>query len=343
MAADYKKIHRLLKILTLIQGETGWTAERLAAECGVGLRTIYRDMKVMESVGIPYFHDGDTNGYRVRKDFFMPPVELTLDEALAVLTLGQHIGRREQIPLAKPAGRAIAKIRSQLPQALRDELDGFDHRIVLMLARAGPHEGIADVYDQVRIAMVRRRVLRCSYESVEKTLKGKSNGEVFEFRAYALFFCQRAWYAVGHHGGRGEIRKLKLNRFTKVELTGKPYAIPDDFDLDDHLGDAWRMIRGSQKYDVELQFDREFAETIADTRWHRTQDTEDHDDGSVTLRFKVDGLDEIVWWVLSMGPHCVVKQPPELIGLVRDLAAGVVATYGGVDARAAESVSAVPD
>lgn len=329
MPADYRKIHRLLRILTLIQGETGWTAQKLAEECGVGIRTIYRDMSVLEGAGIPYFHDPDTMGYRVRKDFFMPPVDLTLDESLAILTLGEHIGRREQIPLARPASRAIAKIRSQLPQKLRADLDDVDRRIVLMLARAGPHEGIDDVYEQVRTAITRRRVLRCAYESVKKSLKGGDDGEVFEFRPYALLFCQRAWYAVGHHAGRGEIRKLKLNRFTLIEPTGKPYAIPDDFNLDDHLGDAWRMIRGPRKYDVELHFDRTFAETIADTHWHRTQEVEHEPDGTVTLRFKVDGLDEIVWWVLSMGPHCVVKQPPELAARVRELAAGVVAQYAG--------------
>ena len=27
------------------------------------------------------------------------------------------------------------------------------------------------------------------------------------------------------------------------------------------------------------------------------------------FRCKVDGLDEIVWWILGMGPNCIVKQP----------------------------------
>lgn len=40
------------------------------------------------------------------------------------------------------------------------------------------------------------------------------------------------------------------------------------------------------------------------------------------FRCKVDGLDEIVWWILSMGPHCVVNKPPELADRVGELAAG---------------------
>ena len=136
MPADYSRIHRLLKILTLIQAEDDWTAERLAAECHVNIRTIYRDMKMLEGAGIPYFHDLETKGYRVRRDFFMPPVSLTLDESLALIALGEHIGGKEQIPLTKAAEKAISKVRSQLPHSIRDEVAKLDGHIKIQLAAA---------------------------------------------------------------------------------------------------------------------------------------------------------------------------------------------------------------
>ncbi|MBI1338102.1 MAG: WYL domain-containing protein [Phycisphaera sp.] len=341
MPADYKRIHRLLHILTLIQGQQGYTAQRLADECGVTVRTLYRDMKILESVGIPYFHDPETNGYRIHKHFFMPPVELTMDEALALVALAEHIGGKEQVPLTRAAGRAIAKVRGQLPQVIQNELSEIDKHIAIELGKAGPHDGIRDVYDTVRLAIARKRVLECRYESVETSLgnpksDGKGN-EMFEFRPYALLFSQRAWYAVGYHCGRKAVRNLKLNRFTHIKQTPKPYMIPDDFKVEDHLGDAWRMIRGPRKYEVEIVFDREFAETIADTHWHRTQQAEFHEDGSITMRFKVDGLDEIVWWVLSMGPHCEVKKPPELVERVKELAQATVTRYGTVGGTGRDS------
>ena len=39
------------------------------------------------------------------------------------------------------------------------------------------------------------------------------------------------------------------------------------------------MIRGDTDHDVVLHFDAEFAETVADTQWHRTQQIEEHADG----------------------------------------------------------------
>ena len=69
------------------------------------------------------------------------------------------------------------------------------------------------------------------------------------------------------------------------------------------------------------------AETIADTLWHKTQQLEDHDDGSLTFRCTVAGLDEISWWVLSMGPHCRVLAPDELRDRVRQAAMDTAALY----------------
>ncbi len=322
-APDYARLHRILKIISLIQGQSGWNAKTLAAECGVTQRTIYRDMEMLEGAGIPYFYDPEAKSYRIRRDFFMKPVELTLDEALAIIALGEHIGGGQQIPFTRAATRAVAKIRSQLPDKMRRQLEGLETHLAIKLAATTSPFGIDDVYTKVRQAIAQGVALRCEYEA----LGSNGNGGAFVFKPYTLFFNQRAWYVVGHHGGRGAVRCLKLNRFTAMTVTGQTYAIPKSFSLNKHLGNAWRMIRGDKTYEVQLRFDKEFAETISDTHWHETQQIDWQDDGSITFRCKVDGLDEIVWWVLSMGPHCTVVEPAELAARVRELAAGITRLY----------------
>jgi predicted DNA-binding transcriptional regulator YafY len=58
---------------------------------------------------------------------------------------------------------------------------------------------------------------------------------------------------------------------------------------------------------------------MAETRWHPTQTITPHPDGSCLFECEVDGLDEIVWWVLGYGPHAHVLRPTALCDLVRDL------------------------
>ncbi len=330
MPRPYTRVHRLLQILTLIQSERGWNAVRLAGELGTTERNVYRDLKMLEGAGVPFYHDPDTGGYVIRRDFFMPPIELTLDESLALITLAEQVGGEHHVPFSGPAARASSKLRARLPRRIQEAVEAVIPHIEVDLAASQPGDGFADVYEQVRAAIATRRALRCRYESVRAGLEPDSDtDEPFLFKPYCLFFGQRAWYAVGHHEGRGELRTLKLSRFSRCELTDRPYLIPDDFSLRRYLGKAWRMIGGDGTvHRVELQFDRQVAETVADTHWHETQQIDWLADGHIRFRCEVAGLDEIVWWILSYGPHCRVIRPRKLVSRVEDLIHATAEQYG---------------
>jgi len=324
----YNRLHRLLWILMVIKAKRGWNAEALARQCGTTARSIYRDLNELKALGIVIDHDPVTEGYIVQGDVFLPPLSLNPDEALALAALAEHVGGAEQIPFTAAAARALDKIRGQLPASVQEELQQLDGQVQLQLAKASSDDGIHDVYQLVREAIASRRALACRYEPPTPRCDPARAAETFTFHPYRLFFCKRAWYAVGYHAGRDAVRSLKLQRFTRIDSTEKPYAIPEDFSLEAHLGLAWQMIPGQQRYHVSLRFDPAFAETIADTHWHSTQQLEWLEDESIRFQCQVDGLEEIVWWVLSMGPHCEVESPPELAGRVRDLARRTAGLYG---------------
>jgi len=319
----YSRIHRLLRIITLVQSRSDWNAARLAQECETSERNIYRDLEQLRAAGVPIDFDERVGGYSMRRDFFLPAVHLTGEEAMALSLLCEHIAQREQVAFLNPAWRALNKIESMLPRDIREELSTLRGSVAIRAAHASPPDGHKDVYDRVAEAIRARRALECRYDS---TNPDSPSGEPFRFEPYALFFGERAWYAIGLHAGHNEVRSLKLSRFLACAQTEATYEIPEDFSVDAYLGDAWRMIRGP-RCEVEIWFDPAFAQTISDTRWRPNQRFEEHEDGSATFHCVVDGLDEIVWWALSMGPHCVVKRPRELAERVRDLAASTAHHY----------------
>lgn len=325
VGADYSKVHRLLRMVTLMQSGEAGDAKQLAELLGVTVRTIYRDLEILAELGIPCYFDESIGAYRIRKDFFLPPVQLTATEALSMLALSQCVGGEEQIALTEPAARAMEKLRGQLPASIRDELSDLGSRIDIRLPATGPDgAAIRDVYAHVREAIRTRRAVRCRYES----LNNDTDDNEFHLLPYTLIFDQRAWYTIGLHEGRGEVRRLKLTRFAAVTFTDRPYGIPDDFSLDTFRGKAWRMIRGDRLHRVVIDFDATVADTVSETNWHPTQqEPELHDDGSLTFRCEVEGLDEIVWWVLGYGPHATVREPVELANKVAELAKTTAERY----------------
>ena len=92
--------------------------------------------------------------------------------------------------------------------------------------------------------------------------------------------------------------------------------IPAAFDLKSYFGNAWAVFRGSETYDVEILFSADAARIVTETTWHSTQRVKTHKDGSITLHFQVDGLDEIVWWVLGWSGRAKVIKPEPLRQMV---------------------------
>jgi proteasome accessory factor B len=321
---EYTRVFRLLKILNMVKGTPGLTPGALAQECGVTERTIFRDMDALKAVGFNVVFDQKTDGYTLAGEVFLPPLHLTPDEALALAVLCERAAGDEGMAFLSPAKRALSKIRADLPDEMRTALDDVLSNMVIRVGPQTPGDGFEDVYERVSDAIATRRALSCRYESASGS---SDDSEEFDFEPYALFFSVRAWYAVGMHRGRDDIRTLKLNRFVQAKPTDRAFTIPDGFSIDDRIGNAWRMIPGDTDYDVELRLSPNIAENTAETKWHKTQDVEYHDDGSVTFRVTVSGLDEIKWWVLSLGASCEVVKPKELIELVREEAKAIAAMY----------------
>ncbi len=316
-------MHRLLEIISLVQSQRGWNAKTLAERCDTTERNIYRDINQIKEAGIPIESNKEL-GYQINGTFFMPPVRLTFEEALAISALCEAMADKGAIPFVRPASMAMNKILAQLPFDAREELTERLRTMQLRTTATMDEIGYEDVYDKVQTALLQKSILKCKYESAS----APENDEQFMFQPFALFFGTRAWYVVGFHEKRDAIRTLKLSRFIAIESTTLTYEIPISFNLDTHLGNAWNMIPNDTDYEVELLFNTPFSQTVSDTRWHSTQQITWHDDDSCTFTCTVSGLEEIVWWVLSMGPYCKVIKPELLAQRVAQLAAETAAKYG---------------
>ncbi len=321
---NISRLHRVLKIITLLQGRRFYNADEMAAECEVSRRTVYRDLATIEKAGIPFFFDRATGGYRIHETGFLPPVNLNVDEALALVLMASELGRTGRLPLFQPARDAAAKIESTLPLGLRATLGSL---VQHMAVRPGPmarHNALQQTYEGVRRALVRNETLQCVYISFH------DGGQVrLRLDPYWLMFHERAWYVVGRSSRTRDVRTFKLGRFKEIASTGRRFKRPKDLTLEKHLGYAWRMIRGDTRYDVAMKFSPLVGPNVAEVTWHATQRVRWHDDGSITFTATVDGLDEIVWWVLGYGPHVEVLAPPELRARVREMTRETLARYDG--------------
>lgn len=117
------RTERLLALLQLLRRHRRpVTGRRLAAEMGVSLRTVYRDIATLVRQGAP-IKGGAGVGFILRPGFLLPPL-MFRDEEIEALVLGSRwVSQLPDRTLSHAAQDALAKINSVLPPALRERAD----------------------------------------------------------------------------------------------------------------------------------------------------------------------------------------------------------------------------
>lgn len=315
----------MVRLLDSLRRGAGGNADRLARECGVSRRTVFRDIESLRAAGVPIAFESQGQEYRVDGAHFLPPTDLTLDEALALTVLLGRAAPLAIAPLAGHARSAAAKVRALLPGPIRDEVASLA-AVVASSPREHTSVGVSDgVYRTLLGASARKRVVRMRYDSV-----GERSTIMTNLSPYQMMFHGRNWYVIGKSSLHREVRTFHVGRVLEAEVLARPFRIPGGFSLKRHLRNAWRMIPGDgPDQEVGLRFTPLVARNVADVLWHPTQRCELLADGSLDYRVTVSGLSEIVWWVLGYGDQVEVLEPTELRKQVARRLKAALARYSG--------------
>ncbi len=293
-----------------MQSGKSYAVEDLSKIFGTSRRTIFRDLKELQAIGVPYHFDSDTGGYVIDPEFFLPPVDLDLKEALSLLMLVHKVRDEIQLPFSKSAMLAALKIENNLPPNIRRYCNTALKNISATIGAQAPVQssgGLDAVFTQLQNALTRKRKVNLRYNSLAE----KKIIDV-ELSPYHLFYNQRAWYVLGRSSLHKSIRTFKLNRIKSMQISDKCFVGGEDFDAHEYFGRAWSMIPEGRIYNIKLQFTPKVACNVTEVKWHSTQQVTYHNDGSATIEFRVDGLGEISWWILGYGDQVRIVAPRAL-------------------------------
>jgi len=204
-----ERLHALVEMLRR-QGTRGCTAERLAAEFGVSVRTVKRDLAALESSGAPIWsRPGPGGGYGLTARATLPPVSLTPAQAVALLAA---VSAAPDAPYADLAAAGVRKVLDVLDPVTRRKADELAGR-VWVNAPPAPSRAIRSALEQ---AMAEQRVVRIRYvagdggvttRDVEPIMFGAMGGR---------------WYLVGWCRLRRDIRWFLVTRIERAAVTATP-------------------------------------------------------------------------------------------------------------------------
>lgn len=302
--SKYERLARLLKIITLVKANPRLTRADLARLCEVdSVRTIQRDINSLAIAEVPIYWSGE--GYEIMPNFFLPPLALSVEEALSLVLSARSYSSSEGSFHENAIDSAISKIMATLPKITRELLESDSGKISVESRKA---TDVGDLINRLYQAILNTKQLRMNYYSYSRNSTSERTVD-----PYALTFRRRAWYLIAHCHTRNEARMFRANRIKTLDYTGETFSYPSDFSLTDYMGNSWQSMRGKgEDTEVVVKFDARIAPLIKEVDWHPTQRIEDLPDGSILYTATVPETKEISLWILSYGYQAEVMSPESL-------------------------------
>jgi predicted DNA-binding transcriptional regulator YafY len=208
---------RLLSILMTLQARGRVTAQSLADECAVSLRTIYRDIDALSAAGVPVHSErGAEGGYRLLDGYRTRLNGMSSQEAEALFLAG-----------------AQTKLLAALPAELRSTAERMRSRFHL-----DAPGWFADADQPANLPLIANAVweqhpLQIRYQSwkAEKFRRIEPLGIVLK---------SGAWYVVGRVGT--DKRIYRISRILELSMLDETFERPATFDLATYWQDSTQRL-----------------------------------------------------------------------------------------------------
>lgn len=311
---------RLLSILILLQLRVRVTAEALAKEYEVSIRTIYRDIDALSAAGIPIYGDrGPGGGFQLLDGYRTRLTGLARDEAEAMLMIGMP-GPATALGLGAAANRAKGKLLAALtPQGGvdADRISGRFHLDLVDWYRAAEPAPYLPI---IARAVLDQQSLAICYES----WTGIRNRLVDPL---GLVLKGGSWYSVGRVDG--SIRTYKVANIKALSVQSQAFERPLDFDLADHWASQ------TERFEAELRPERarilatplglKRLSTLGNYAAHAVglaQPADPESWSELTLPFET--IEQAALMLLGIGPEIEVITPIALGQKIQSLAREII-------------------
>jgi len=184
----------------------------LAAELGVSLRTVYRDIASLQMQGA--LIEGEAGiGYVLRPGFTLPPLMFSEEEIEAIALGTRWVAERTDSSLGNAAQNALAKISAVLPADLLRKLEAS----TLIIGSSG-----RELFDEQDIFLIRNAIRSERKVSIiYRDEKGSESTRIIW--PFALGFFERVQLVVAWCELRQGFRHFRADRLLEVTMLEQPY------------------------------------------------------------------------------------------------------------------------
>ncbi|MFS0726964.1 helix-turn-helix transcriptional regulator [Paenibacillus sp. 1P07SE] len=306
----------LFDLIMYINAKRSFTAQEVAYELGVSVRTAHRYLLELGEMGVPiYTEQGRHGGYRVLDARTLPPVLFDEQEAFAIFFAFQSLAYYESLPFQLNVQTAAHKLAANLPEDTKAKIDRlakvllFWHR-----KRSVPSPYLMDILD----AALEDKVVRMTYDSGT----GDKEKEVKPIGVYAY---DGLWYMPALDIKKRSVRQYRVDRIRAVAVTGQTQHV--SVSLREWL-DGQERNEATEPIRLYVRLTRQGIRHCRSEPWlepHLTLSGED--EGIIDTEIDVSETAYVSDYFFRLGTDAKVVEPAAIIENIRQRAEEVMRHY----------------
>lgn len=304
------KIERITSILIKLQSRRNITAQQIADEFGISIRTVYRDIQILEEAGVPIVSNMGV-GYSIIEGYKLPPLMFSISEAIAFLLAEKQLRIQFNIDGYELFRNGMDKIRSVLKFANRDILEKFENYIgILELGEIQQESNPFHVLEPLIQSIIEHKTVKIEYSAI---YNGKTTTR--EIEPVGLFFMFGQWYLLAWCKLRNDYRTFKLNRINNITMTDSLFEKTHP-----PIKDLIKQIYSSPPYhNIVLKVEKNALFGIGSLKYNHGLVREEVEGDYIIQTYKTNSLEYFARWYLSFADKSTIIESMELKDMVKNL------------------------
>ena len=204
------QLSRLISILTLLKSKRVLTATELSDKFEVSVRTIYRDIRKLESSGVPII-TLDGRGYTLMEGYQVAPVQFTEKQANALITAQHLVNQANDSSFIKDFEEALVKIKSVFRTSIQEKSELLNDKIRVFDTK---QESIAsNVLSEIQLAITNFNYLEINYRKADDP-----NISFRKIEPCAMYSANNKWILIAWCHLRKDMRAFRIDRIQHFKV-----------------------------------------------------------------------------------------------------------------------------
>ncbi|MHB8202092.1 MAG: helix-turn-helix transcriptional regulator [Desulfomonilaceae bacterium] len=301
---------RQWKIIGLMETHrSGVSGNDLASKLDVPARTVYRDLDALQTAGFPLYteKEGKNSVWKLldtfRKDF---PLPLTATELMALHMSRDLLSIFDGTVFRDSIETLFQKVKAALLPETLAYVENISGTLKVNFGPTKNFSGFRDIVKGLSDATASRKRVEITYKAVSTGRQTKRKVD-----PYQVWVMNGAFYLIAFCHIRNAVRTFAMDRIKGYKVLDESFVLPDDFNLEDYLQTAFRVMRGEPQK-VKFRLKPGAAHVVRERIWHPTQELRNLSDGGVEISVEVPINYEIISWIMGFGSAAEVIEPDSL-------------------------------